>query len=110
MGNEAARDSSSSSGGGLHSYSAAAAAVLQYVLYDDDGGEGQQPRQPARRAGQTRLQLPIQPYTVLASRASGCLLDTQFPQNHPSGHPNLLSSTFLKCQFQAYNWIFSTSI
>ena len=27
---------------------------------------------------------------VLASRASGCLLDTQMLQMHPSGHPNFL--------------------
>ena len=44
---------------------------------------------------------------VLASRASGHLLDTQFPKNYPSAHPNLLGSNFLKCHFQAYNWNFN---
>ena len=38
-------------------------------------------------------------HIVLANRAPGCLLDTQTPQNHPSGHPNILGSNFIKCQF-----------
>ena len=37
-------------------------------------------------------------------------LDSQTLKNHPSGHPKLLRSNFLKCQFQAWNWSFSTSI
>ena len=44
----------------------------------------------------------IPPTIVLASRASGCHLDTQTLKNPPSRHPNSLSN-FLKCQSQAYN-------
>ena len=42
------------------------------------------------------------PGIVLANRVSGRLLDTQFPKNHPSEHPNLLESNSLKCQFRLY--------
>ena len=45
---------------------------------------------------------------VLASRASGCLLDTQTLKKHPSGHPKRFVRKFLKCQSQAYNWICSS--
>ena len=40
---------------------------------------------------------------VLASRASGCLFDTQTLKKHTSGHPEFLERNFLKCQFQEYN-------
>ena len=33
---------------------------------------------------------------VLASRVSGCLLDTQIPKSHPSRHPKMLGSYLLK--------------
>ena len=45
---------------------------------------------------------------VLASRASGRHLNAQTLKTHPSGYPKLFMRNFLKCQFQAYNWTFST--
>ena len=49
------------------------------------------------------LKLSIYYLIILASRASGCHLDTQYFKNHPSGHPNLSLCNLLKCQFQTYN-------
>ena len=45
----------------------------------------------------------IIPCIVLASRASGRLLDTQTLRNLPSGRPKNFEMNFLKCQFIAYN-------
>ena len=38
--------------------------------------------------------------SVLASKASGCHLETQTLNNYPSGHPNISLSIFLKCRFR----------
>ena len=40
---------------------------------------------------------------VLASRASGCLLDAETLKKLPSGHPKDVVRNFLKWQSQAYN-------
>ena len=40
----------------------------------------------------------------IASKASGCHLDTQTLKNHPSGHPKMFASNFIKCHFQTYNF------
>ena len=49
------------------------------------------------------------PQLILASRVSGCHLDTQTLKNHPSGHPNISVINFLQCQFRIYSCLFSSS-
>ena len=44
---------------------------------------------------------------ILASRASGCHLNTQTVKDHPSRHPNTFLRNFKKYQFQAHYWISS---
>ena len=39
---------------------------------------------------------------VLASRVTGCHLDTQSLKTHPVGHPKYFERNFLKYQLQAY--------
>ena len=50
------------------------------------------------------------PYKVVASRASGRLLDTQTPQKAPCRTPKFFVWNFLECQSLAYNWIFHLHI
>ena len=47
---------------------------------------------------------------VLASRVSGCLFGHQNPQKPSLRTPKKLQRNFLKCQSEAYNWIFSIFI
>ena len=61
------------------------------------------------RSGERRENKIIPHDIVLASRASGHLLDTQTLKNHPSGHPNYFVKNFLKCHSHAFKFFFVIS-